>query len=488
MSTIDAVIDTTGAIHRLAPEPLGRGGQGVVFRTRSPDIAVKLITTGALPARGAGDSPGRRLESILASRTFEPRVDQRAHAELKERLDDVRLLPLEELQVARPVALLKKHAGYAMRLLTDMEPIRVLIAPAGTEELADFYIRTGGLRRRLRVLARTAALLSRIHAIPAVYGDLSPNNVFISNDPKQAEVWLIDPDNLRLEGARGPTVYTPGFGAPEVMQGRSRATTLSDAWAFAVLAFQVLCQTHPMLGELVEGGGWEESVDLEAKAFGGELPWMHDEDDDANYGEFGIFPRDLSLSPRLSELFQRALGPGRRDPTLRPSMQEWAEVLQQASDLTVACSDCGSTSYVNARGCAWCDSSNVPPFLYVQVKRWHPQVDEDLAPVGSAVGHLVIDATARETRIPRRLLTPTLARHVPEDYLRLNPSRRGIRITPLAGGPYLLVETESGRVADLTGPVDLPLPVAGREWHLHCGPADEYHRVASFRYFPERKR
>lgn len=488
MSTLDAVIDTTGAIHRLAPEPLGRGGQGVVFRTRSPDIAVKLITTGALPERGDGDSPGRRLESILASRTFEPRKDERAHSELKQRLDDVRLLPLEDLQIARPVALLKKHAGYAMRLLTDMEPIRALIAPAGTEELAEFYIHTGGLRRRLRILARTAGLMSRVHAIPAVYGDLSPNNVFVSEDLAQAEVWLIDPDNLRLEGARGPTVYTPGFGAPEVMQGRSRATTLSDAWAFAVLAFQVLCQAHPMLGELVEEGGWEESVDLEAKAFDGELPWMHDEGDDSNYGEFGIYPRELVLSPRLTELFQRALGPGRTDPASRPSMLEWAEVFQQAADLTLSCPDCRSTSYVSARGCAWCDSTKVPSFLYVQIKRWHPEVDEDLAPAGSAVAHLVLDGTAKQAHVPRRLLVPSLPRHGAEDYLRLNPTRRGIRITPVAGGPYLLVETETGRITDLSGPLDLPLPIAGREWHLHCGPVDKYHRVASFRYFPEGRR
>ena len=488
MTRLDVVVDTTGAIHRLAPEPLGRGGQGVVFRTRSPDIAVKLITTGALPDRSEGDSPGGRLESILASRTFEPRVDQQAHAELKERLDDVLLLPLEDLQIARPIALLKNHAGYAMRLLTDMEPIGRLVAPAGTEELADFYRQTGGLRRRLRVLARTAHLLSRVHAIPAVYGDLSPNNVFISQDPLQAESWLIDPDNLRLEGGRGPTVYTPGFGAPEVMQSSTRATTLSDAWAFAVLAFQVLCQAHPMLGELVEEGGWEESIDLEAKAFGGELPWMHDEDDDSNYGEVGIFPRELALSPRLTDLFGRALGLGRTDPARRPSMSEWAEVLQQAADLTLACADCGSTSFVSARGCAWCDSVKVSSFLYIQVKRWHPEYDDGLSPSGSAVAHFVLNGDGKEALIPRRLLTPTLPRNTAEDYLRLNPTRRGIRITPLAGGPYLLVETESGRITDLSGPVDLPLPIAGREWHLHCGPADQYHRVASFRFFPEGRR
>ncbi len=488
MSALDAVVDVTGAIHRLAAEPLGRGGQGVVFRTRSPDIAVKLITTEAIPERERGQGPGRRLESILASRTFEPRVDEKARAALGERLEDVLLLPLDELQIARPLAALKHHAGYAMRLLTDMVPIRSLIAPAGTEDLAGFYVRTGGLRRRLRVLAKAARLLSRLHSIPVVYGDISPNNVFISQDVSRDEVWLIDPDNLRLEGARGPTVYTPGFGAPEVLQQRTRSTTLSDAWGFAVLAFQVLCQAHPMLGELVEEGGWEESEDLEAKAFAGELPWVHDEEDDSNYGEYGIFPRELALSPRLVELFNQALGAGRRDPTQRPSMMVWADVLQQAADMTLGCSACGSSSYVTARGCAWCESPEVPAFLYVQVKRWHPEVDEDLSPAGSAVEHMVLDGFPEVGAIPARLLKATMPRDRSEDAIRVQISRSRILLTPFAGGPYLLVRAEDGRTQELASSTDLPLPVAGREIHLHCGPIDAGHRIASLRYFPEHRR
>ena len=39
----DSVVDDDGNIHHLLKEPLGRGGQGVVLRTRSPHIAVKLI-------------------------------------------------------------------------------------------------------------------------------------------------------------------------------------------------------------------------------------------------------------------------------------------------------------------------------------------------------------------------------------------------------------------------------------------------------------
>lgn len=483
MSSLKTVVDEGGAVHRLAPEPLGRGGQGVVFRTRSPDIAVKLITTGPPRPRSEGESSSVHLHSLLAGGTFQPQEGDAAIRALRERLDDVLLLPLEDLRIARPLALLRGQVGYTLRLLTDMEPISALIAPPGTEDLGDWYIASGGLRRRLRVLAKAARLLARIHALPVVYGDISPNNVFISTDSALSEVWLIDPDNLHLEGSRGPTVYTPGYGAPEVLSGKSRANTLSDAWGFAVLAFQVLCQTHPMLGEIVEAGDWESSRDMEAEAYAGLLPWIHDVDDDENYGELGIFPRELALSPKLRELFDRALGAGRLDPLRRPGMAEWADVFEQAANFTATCPSCGSTFFIQARTCTWCDEGSAPSFLYVQVRRWHPEVDDSVAPTGSSTGHVVIDAEQEVATLSSRMLRPLLAREREAPWIRLERRRRGYRVTPLAGGPYLLVEIETERVTDLDGPVELGLPVAGREWHLHCGSTDRPHRVASFRFF-----
>jgi hypothetical protein len=363
-----------------------------------------------------------------------------------------------------------------------------LLAPPGCDGLAEFYLETGGLRRRLRVLAGVARLIGRLHSRQIVYGDVSPYNVFVSSDPSLAQAWLIDPDNLHIEGTSGPAVYTPGFGAPEVLQHRSRPTTLSDAWSFGVLAFWTLCQTHPMLGDLVEAGDWEDEVDLEEQAMLGLLPWIHDPDNDANHGEAGIFPRELAMSGALAELAQRAFGPSRLDVAQRPGVTEWADVLQLAADLTLTCPACGSTFYVNAQTCPWCDAGAQPEFLYLRAKRWHPEADGELSPAGTSFAHHVFDGDQAVVTVPRRIFTPVLDRDDEEAWVRLERTRSGYVVHPVAGGPYLLVEAATGRVVDLSSATAFPLPVAGQEWHIHCGSMDRGHRVVSFRFFPGGRR
>src|SRR5262249_30001173 len=160
-------------------------------------------------------------------------------------------------------------------LLTGMVPIKDLVAPPDTS-LVGFYRDTGGLRRRLRLLARAAEILTRLHAVPVAYGDVSDANVFVSAGAEDEEVWLIDAANLRFVSSPGAAVHTARFGSPEVVREESGNTTLSDAYAFALLAFLVLAQQHPFHGDYVEQGGWADDVDREAQANRGELPWIDD--------------------------------------------------------------------------------------------------------------------------------------------------------------------------------------------------------------------
>ena len=59
------------------------------------------------------------------------------------------------------------------------------------------YADTGSTRRRLFALSKCASILARLHSAGLVYGDISPNNVFVG-DGDSREVWLIDADNLQL--------------------------------------------------------------------------------------------------------------------------------------------------------------------------------------------------------------------------------------------------------------------------------------------------
>ena len=469
------VVDERGNVHVL-DKVLGEGGQGVVLATKNPDLAVKLISGGI---QSASERKGTLLDRLTHGFGAPLIEGDEARQKLRTRLETVRTLPHpDDLHLAEPLAILREHVGYTMRLLRDMVPMRTLILPP--KNIAAEYLATGGLRRRLRLLAKTAEILGRLHSIPLVYADVSPNNVFVSSSVEASEVWLIDADNLHFQSAPGPQVYTPGFGAPEVVAGHAPVSTLSDGYAFAVLAFYVLAQVHPFLGNQVEEGGWEESVDLEEQAYAGELPWIEDEDDDSNWSDRGI-PRDIILSPHLKRLFQQTFGPGRWEAASRPSMLEWAEVLHQCADLTVVCGECGSTFYVRDKTCPWCDSRSSAEFLYGKFYVWDPELDaEGYEAVLAAppVWHLCMDRD-KPTVIARHAAVPSLLRDGDPPVMTVEVKRRSVRVTPQGDWVVYAYLPREGRTEVIDAAKDLPLPLPGKEWHLHFG-ALEQARVACF--------
>jgi serine/threonine protein kinase len=459
------VCDADGNIHYLQKKPLGQGGQGVVMRTRNPHIAVKLIGTMQLDAQSQVPDP-KKQEA------------------LRRRIEDVRTLPVSHLNLAQPISMLIDHVGYTMRLLNGMVPMRSLIAEPGEKMVGAFYQRTGGVCRRIKLLANTATLLARLHAVPLVYADISPNNVFISGTIDANEVWLIDLDNLDYPCINTPSVYTPSFGAPEVVTGKANVTTLSDCYSFAVLAFYVLAQVHPFIGDYVENGDWgdDDDVDREQLAFQGDVPWIEDCDDDSNWTENGI-PRHIVLSPPVRDLFRRTFGAGRKDRTLRPSMTEWADVLRRAADRIVSCKDCGSSFDVTTANCPFCASSSCPTFIHMQVNRWDPDIDDS---DGSAVGtcptwHKIIEVKHDSVvEIHRHVVEPVLADSDDPVVLRIGILRSGITVEHLADHEIHVVR--DGRLVKITGKTKLPMPKQGHEVYLHFGKLDHPHRMAVLRY------
>ncbi len=334
-------VDEFGNIHEVDVE-LGRGGQGVVFRTQDPDIAIKLV----LDANGL----------VKESETME------------KKLRNLRLLPVpSNLPLAMPSAILREKAGYAMRLLNDMVPFKHFW-PTGGNDVASpgqvtpswlagipeekareliHYVETGGLQRRLLALYQCSAILGRLHAAGLVYGDVSAANAYVSKDLDSRAVWLIDGDNLRFETeGQGPGVYTPCFGAPELAQGLDGGRPRTDCHAIAVMAFWMLTLQHPFLGDYVENGpssDWADDEtdqeDLTEKAYAGLLPWIDDENDRSNATKNGL-PRSLVLTGDLRRLFQETFGVGRTQPWRRPAMFHWPFFLARALDLTISCPDC----------------------------------------------------------------------------------------------------------------------------------------------------
>jgi serine/threonine protein kinase len=375
-------VDEYQNVH-IQDKVLGQGGQGVVFRTKDPDLAIKLVT----------DESGN------------PFTDEELVQRYSKRFKRVRLLPLpESLNISVPAAVLQNNAGYVMQLLSEMVPFSHFCLDGKSAEKIDpddipewlsampeneakkivHYVKTGGLRRRLHALYKCASLLARLHGNGMVYGDISPNNIFISERLDDTSVWLIDADNIRFEiSAGGSVVYTPKYGAPELLQGEDGGRPSSDCNAFAVVAFYLLSLIHPFVGKKVDRtdeGDWadeeNDDEDIEEKAYAGLFPWVDDRDDDSNSSDSGL-PRSLLLTDKLTALFEGTFGPGRTSPVLRPTIYHWPEALAQAADIAVTCPDCSMNYYYDfihpeteGHHCPYCKTQR-PQVLILESYRWN---------------------------------------------------------------------------------------------------------------------
>lgn len=363
------LVDEYGYIHDL-DEELARGGQGVVCRTKDPDLAIKL--------------PNNKT------------------SDLKKSFQRIRTLPLPpRIPISLPLSILRDEPGYVMRLLNGMAPFSRFSAdgkqrtdlkeenlPEWLAGIHDkkiaaelvYYAKTGSTRRRLYALYKAAAILARLHSAGLVYGDISESNCFVGENIP-CECWLIDADNVRFERPKGGgTVYTPQLGAPEIVQGKDSSRPRTDCWAFAVMAFQMLARCHPFIGKKVleDGGGWDAEpvadgapADLDEQAYAGFLPFIDDDDDDSNALPNDGLPRQLVFTPQLNRLFQETFGIGRTQPHRRPAMAFWALELARAFDNSLVCPSC-KMSYFNMAGfkkCPYCQM-HCPAFVIAKTPRW----------------------------------------------------------------------------------------------------------------------
>jgi len=136
------VLDQHGQSYELTGR-IGEGGQGIVCTTNYPNVLVKV-------ARAT-------TEEKRASWTNKIRALMRQ--------------PLEGLPIAHPLALITQpQPGYVMELMDGLAPMTELMQVATdslmSEDGLSGYVKTGGLLRRLKMLARLARVLARTTESP----------------------------------------------------------------------------------------------------------------------------------------------------------------------------------------------------------------------------------------------------------------------------------------------------------------------------------
>jgi serine/threonine protein kinase len=448
------VTDVFGHTYVLT-EKLGQGGQGVVWKTDNPKVLIK----------GFIDKDPDLRRRWLDQKSWLMRQD------------------LADLHIAKPVALLKApRAGYVMELMDGLISLTQMLERV-SEKGIEGFLQDGGLARRLQLLKKLATTLALLHARGMMYGDLSPDNIYISSEIENTELWLIDCDNISFESKPCRALYTPDYGAPELVKGQAEFSTLTDIWSFAVIAYRLLTGNHPFKGDMVSYG----EPELEEQALRGELPWIGHPEDSSNVSECGI-PQAIVTTSKLARHFSQCFEDGLVDPLERPSMADWLEALHEAEERIVHCQSCASSYLFNReQACPFCSHALEPEFVMLSeymfippdnLPDWHEQNSR-----GSLVktGRVVILQTGGEIALRRNIpsmwvsesLEPLVNIALSDGCLHLDPLSSQVSIQ--RGGKVDPVPKLIKLKAELRGQVDA-------DYLLHVGEMSGPHMVWRFQW------
>ncbi len=367
---MDGLLSSGRALTTRSGEPvevlelLGAGGQGEVYRVRTPggDMALKWY----LPT-SATDEQRTILEKLVSLQ-----------------VDDERFLWPKDLVFGGHAG---EGFGYVMRL-----------RPAEFHGLPDLF------RRRVKVSFRALLQTSlsvveayrALHSRGIAYRDISWGNVFF--DPKGGRALVCDNDNAIFEGEAAGVHGTMVFMAPELVREESRPSTQTDLHSLAVLLFMLLVNQHPLEGarELAI-----HCMDAQAqrRLYGDEPVFIFDPVDTSNQavkGEHdGAILRWRLLPERVRDLFVEAFTVGLDNPDARVREGQWRDALGEALDNVVYCPACGRQNLHDERafrrtrttGVCWSCRSGLTLPPRVRIDRQVIMLNRDAVILAHHVGH-----------------------------------------------------------------------------------------------------
>lgn len=327
---------------------LGCGGQGEVWGCKDDSIhAVKLISNAA-----------GSLENIRK----------------------VRRLRFNSDSFILPGLLLNRNCGYEgyiMEFLTDdMSPVKSVFPQNNyddRENLCNGYFNSGSLGKRLKVLHNIAVQLYTLHSNGLIYRDISQNNIFVARNNAFSEICFIDCDNISFSDNKKNCPLTKPYAPPELERNQSSGS-LTEVFSFAVLAFYILRGEYPFSGKLYTTLPEEQYRD---RYKAGNLPYL----DSNNHENCSVatypIPHGYVFSKKLDDLFHATFDTdkGLNNPSLRPGIREWVDVLEKCLIAFLKCQNCGNDYFYNLQKCPWCDAPK-KPFLEVKAL-FHSRKVED---------------------------------------------------------------------------------------------------------------
>lgn len=315
----------------LEEPPLARGGEAAIYGVAGePNLAAKIYY------RPVPEQADKLAFMIATGPPFTPTAGPPCVAWPTDRL-------LDDTAEANVIGFLMPRLSQARRLCE-------LANPRARGQLCPLF-HYGYLLRTARNLV---AAVQMLHKRGYVLGDLNESNVLVTT---QALVTLVDADSFqvtapgRLFRCRvGREEYLP----PELQQiclADSERTAAHDAFALAVLIFQLLMQgSHPFAG-MFTGTGEPPSLPERIRAG----YWPHAWARESPFQPIPHAPPWTVLPPPVQDLFFRCFEDGHANPAQRPTAAAWQEALTEAESQLTACSANAQHRYPRGLdACPWC--------------------------------------------------------------------------------------------------------------------------------------
>ena len=372
-------------------------------------------------------------------------------------------LSLDKKYFAVPLKeIIQPYNGYIAEFASGMELLSNLKHKPNNTDLAGWYGNTGGLIRRYKILIHLASLLRTLHSKGLAYCDLSPNNIFVSQSINSNNIFIIDLDNLRYKSNVLNTIYTPFYGAPELVNYLGCNSTMSDSYSFAVLAYELLTLNHPLIGDYVTEG----EPELEEQALAGKLPWVDNLNEKINKRTTGL-PSDKVIPNTLMNLFKRNFEDGLNSPLQRPTIAEWFDKLNLSLNELLHCGKCGLYyPFNNTLCCTFC-SSLPKQVTRIQMRRWEQtdnynsntnRIESNFTLQSKVYDEILIDEnTTKEIAAFNFLLSNTNGLHpILSIEQQVENNENTLRLTPMNETTFLISPREGNSEGVKSNLLDRP--------------------------------
>lgn len=335
------VYTASGTALELVEPPLGRGGEGAVYRLAAfPKRVAKIYTSDAESHRSKIEAMASLADAVAARPAL--------------------------ANVAWPMAALyadpkaRRFVGFGMRAVEEafgMDELHEYPAPAGVRV---------SMREKVDYLIGLASVTDELHSLGQVIGDFNDNNLSMTKRGRKVAVVDVDSFHATIGGRTYRCeVCMSGYMAPELVRA-VRGTTFrdcsgptftkeTDRFSLAVHVFRMLFNgAHPYHCASVPGprGSVRAPLPLEKRVEQGSTPFFKNVPG-AKVPPFA--PAVSEFPDYLQELFRRAFVEGQTDPARRPTAAQWVRALTRYRRELVQCKVGPLHWHVpGASGCPYC--------------------------------------------------------------------------------------------------------------------------------------